>query len=125
MALVTALSALGASSLAAETARVMPPQQVTRHVVAAPKPEYPDAAKQRHQHGTGVFLLRTKIATGVVTEVITAQSTNYALLDDAAVKALRQWRFKPGALVHRDIYKPQLKRPIAKDECLVLVPVAF
>ena len=94
-------------------------------MLEAPKPDYPDAAKQRNEHGTGVYLLRTKIATGVVTEIIIGQSTGSVLLDDAAMKALRRWRFKPGVLVHRDIHKPRLKRPIAKDECLVLVPVTF
>jgi TonB family protein len=94
-------------------------------ILEAPKPEYPDAAKQRNEHGAGVYLLRTKIATGVVTEIIIGQSTGSVLLDDAAVKALRRWRFKPGVLVHRDIHKPHLKRPIAKDECLVLVSITF
>ena len=122
---VAVLIASSVPCFAADSAQVTPQHVAPNGILEAPKPEYPEAAKQRNQHGTGVFLLRTTIANGVVTEVITGQSTGQALLDDAAVKALRRWRFKPGVLIHREIHKPRLKRPITKDECLVLVPVSF
>ena len=94
-------------------------------MLEAPKPWYPDVAERRHIHGSGVFLLRTNIQSGRVTEVIVGQTTGNPLLDCEAVKALRGWRFKPRVLVHRDIHKPRLKRPITNDECLIMVPVTF
>ena len=120
-----ALFVANLSCFAAASARVTRPQVAMDRMIEAPKPEYPDKARRRHQHGNGVFLLRTNIQSGRVTQVIVAQSTLYVLLDDAAVKALRQWRFKPGVLTHRDIHKPRLNPPISKEECLVLVPVTF
>src|SRR4051812_11046713 len=94
-------------------------------VIEAPKPQDPYEGQRRRPHGTGAFLLRTIIHSGRVTQVIVGQSTGDTLLDAAAVKALRQWRFKSGVLVHRDIHKPRLNPPISKEECLVLVPVTF
>src|SRR5205807_5645400 len=91
-------------------------------MIEAPKPQDPYEGQRRRPHGTGAFLLRTIIQSGRVTQVIVGQSTGDTLLDAAAVKALRQWRFKPGVLVHRDIHKPRLNPPISKEECLVLVP---
>jgi protein TonB len=125
LSLFIALFASNLSCFAAASARETPRQDATKLVIESPKPEYPDQARQRHQHGTGVFLLRTNIQSGRVTQVIVAQSTLYVLLDDAAVKALRQWRFKPGALIHTEITKPRLNPPISKEECLVLIPVTF
>jgi TonB family protein len=120
-----ALFTANLSCWAAASAGMTRPEVAKDRMIEAPKPEYPDEARRRHQHGTGVFLLRTNIQSGRVTEVVVAQSTLHVLLDDAAVKALRQWRFKPGVLVHRDIHKPRLNPPISKEECLVLVPVTF
>lgn len=94
-------------------------------MISAPAPEYPLEAREKLERGSGVFLLRAKIHSGRVTQVIVARSTNYKSLDAAAVKAFRQWRFKPDVLVHRDIHKPRLTPPVAADECLVLVPVTF
>jgi TonB family protein len=105
--------------------QVARPQVAMSDILEAPKPWYPDEAERHRIHGSGVFLLRTNIQSGRVTEVIVGQTTGNPLLDTEAVKALRRWRFKPGILVHRDIHKPQLKRPITKDECLVMVPVTF
>jgi TonB family protein len=94
-------------------------------LLKAPKPENPYEGQRRQPHGTGAFLLRTNIQSGRVTQVIVGQTTGYALLDAAALKALRQWQFKPGVLVHTEITKPRLNPPISKEQCLVLVPVTF
>ena len=91
----------------------------------APDPEYPLEAKQRHERGSGVFLLRVTIHSGRVTQVIVARSCGYKSLDDAAVRGFLQWRFKPDVLVHRDIHKPRLTPPVSVGECLVLVPLTF
>jgi TonB family protein len=94
-------------------------------VAYAPDPEYPLEAKQRHERGSGVFLLRVNIHSGRVTQVVIGRSCGYKSLDDAAVKGFLQWRFKPDVLVHRDIHKPQLSPPVSAGECLVLVPLTF
>jgi TonB family protein len=119
------LVALLAVNLSIASAQVTRPMVATSDILEAPKPWYPDVAERRHIHGSGVFLLRTNIQTGRVTKVIVGQTTGNPILDYEALKALRQWRFKPGVLIHRDIDKPPLNPPISKDECLVLVPVTF
>ena len=120
-----ALLAANLSCFAMASARETPRQDATKLVIEAPKPEYPDQAQRQHQHGTGIFLLRTNIQSGRVTQVIVGQTTGSGLLDGAALKALRQWRFKPGALIYREITKPRLTPPLSKKESLVLIPVTF
>jgi TonB family protein len=122
---VCALFAATLSCSAAAHAPVTRPRVATDQILEAPKPENPYEGQRRQPHGTGAFLLRTNIQSGRVTQVIVGQTTGNGLLDAAAVKALRQWRFKPGVLTHRDIHKPLLNPPISKEECLVLVPVTF
>lgn len=87
---------------------VVPPSvrrsvQPARAVVSAPeplpafknrKPVYPKLARQRGQEG--IVLLRVSInAGGEVVGVDVAKSSGHNLLDDAAVKSIRRWRFKP------------------------------
>ena len=120
LCLVIALVAANASCFAAARDSVS-----MDRMIEAPKPKDAYEGQRHRPHGTGAFLLRTNIQSGRVTQVIVGQSTGDGLLDAAAVKALRQWRFKPGVLVHRDIHKPRLDPPISKEECLVLVPVTF
>jgi len=117
--------ALLAVNLSVASAQVTRPMVAMSDILEAPKPWYPDVAERRHIHGSGVFLLRTNIQSGRVTKVIVGQTTGNPLLDFEALKALRQWRFKPGVLIHRDIHKPRLNPAISKDECLVMVPVTF
>lgn len=98
---------------------------VTKLVIYGRDPTYPEEARKRQERGTGVFLLRTDIQSGRVIQVIVGKTTGHPLLDDAAMKALLGWRFKPGALVHTDIHKPVLNPPVSKDQCLVMIPVTF
>ena len=123
--LLVVLFALNLFSVAAASGQVVRPKVAMSDILEAPTPWYPDVAERRHIHGSGVFLLRTNIQSGRVTQVIVGQTTGNPLLDDEAVKALRRWRFKPGVLIHRDIHKPRLNPPVSKDECLVMVPVTF
>jgi TonB family protein len=125
LSLFVAFFAVNLWSVAVASDQATQPKVAMSDILEAPKPWYPDVAERHHIHGSGVFLLRTNIQTGRVTEVIVGQTTGNPLLDYEAVKALRRWRFKPGVLVHRDIHKPRLKRPITKDECLAMVPVTF
>jgi TonB family protein len=64
--------------------------------VFSPKPEYPLEARQRHLVGSGVLILHIDRDTGTVTSIDIEKSIGYKILDDAAIRALSQWRFKPG-----------------------------
>ncbi|MDN3515274.1 MAG: energy transducer TonB [Candidatus Brocadia sp.] len=57
-------------------------------------PEYPHLAKQMRQEG--LVILRVEIdEKGMPVQVKIEQSSGYQLLDRAALKAVRQWRFQP------------------------------
>lgn len=59
-----------------------------------PKPKYPRAARRRGQEGTVVLLIEV-LASGRVGEVAIEESSGHELLDGAAMKAVRRWRFTP------------------------------
>ena len=62
--------------------------------ISAPQPDYPLAARQNRIQGSGIFrLVLTKDGRVDLMQVI--KSTGNKLLDDAALKALTKWRFKP------------------------------
>jgi TonB family protein len=46
--------------------------------------------------GTGFFRLQVDPKSGRVLSASVAQSTGFAVLDQAALRALRRWRFYPG-----------------------------
>lgn len=57
-------------------------------------PIYPEIARRRGEQGR--VLLRVQVAAdGLPTDVSVAKSSGYAALDNAALTALRQWRFVP------------------------------
>jgi TonB family protein len=106
--------------------------QAAKVVIYSPLPKYPSFAQRlliQRTRGAymqifspnpkGVFALRVDIRTGRVKNVVIARSTGEAVLDAEVLRALRQWRFKTGALPHL------ATDPSAKDECLVKVPVTF
>lgn len=59
-----------------------------------PKPAYPRAARRLGQEGE-VLLLVEILASGRVGKIDIEKSSGYDILDDAAVKAVRKWRFAP------------------------------
>jgi protein TonB len=62
--------------------------------ISQPKPKYPSAARRAGQQGT-VTLSFTVGTSGTVTSVRVAKSSGHSLLDNAALAAIRRWRFKP------------------------------
>ena len=70
-----------------------------RHALAVytVKPEYSFAARSHWLEGRGVFLLTVR-PDGSVQSVDVLKTTGHSELDEAAVAAFRQWRFKPGAV---------------------------
>jgi periplasmic protein TonB len=57
-------------------------------------PVYPEVARRRGQQGR-VLLQVNVSANGVPVDVTVAQSSGFASLDDAALRAVEQWRFVP------------------------------
>ena len=109
----------------AEDATVSASPEVKRLAVRTPPPDYPLEARKRCIAGHGVFLLRVQIGSGRVTQVIVGLSTGSGILDDAAVHALSQWQFRPGAVPYRKITSVPMSPPQTSEEALVKVPVTF
>jgi protein TonB len=63
----------------------------------APRPQYPYEARSRRVTGSGVCVVDVG-PSGSVTSASMAQSIGSPILDNAAVSAFRQWRFKPGSV---------------------------
>lgn len=59
-----------------------------------PKPLYPELARKRGQEGR-VLLSANIDEKGELTELRVDKSSGFSLLDEAALKAVRRWRFKP------------------------------
>ena len=68
--------------------------------VYAPPPFYPYEARDKRMEGSGIALLKVDSRTGYVTSAQMSKSTGHKILDDAALEAFRQWRFKPGTRSH-------------------------
>jgi protein TonB len=60
----------------------------------APRPAYPLAARKRGVQGV-VTLLVTVADNGAPVEIALKSSSGHAILDDAALDAVRRWRFHP------------------------------
>lgn len=77
-----------------------------------PEPEYPALARRRQQEGT-VVLEALVTREGTVGGLAVHQSSGYPLLDEAALKGVKGWRFEPG------------RRGAVAVVMKVLVPVRF
>ncbi len=62
-----------------------------------PAPPYPEAAKSQGQEG--VVHLKVDVGPdGLVEDLSIRKSSGFPLLDEAALKAVRKWKFKPGKM---------------------------
>jgi len=68
-------------------------------LISGVRPEYPYEARKRRITGSGIVVMHIDRATGNVTSCEMAPSTGDEMLDDAAMFAMRQWRFKPGPVM--------------------------
>ncbi|MBS7698517.1 MULTISPECIES: TonB family protein [unclassified Chelatococcus] len=85
----------GAGSASAAVAPVIPPRPNPSDVMKN-WPAYPEALRQSGQEGT--VLLQVMVDEGGIPRQIgIARSSNVALLDEAAVLAVRRWRFSPAS----------------------------
>ncbi len=71
-------------------------QAVKHRAINSVRPEYPAEAKARHFTGSGVVVVQIDQRTGYVISARMLKSTGHKILDDAALKAFRQWHFRPG-----------------------------
>jgi len=67
-----------------------------------PPPVYPRSARERGEGGT-VLLEVEVLASGRCGTVAVLESSGHALLDEAAVYAVRQWVFKPARRWHQPV----------------------
>ena len=65
-------------------------------MIYAPLPSYPYAARSRNKTGFGIAVVEIDPTSGRVIRAEMAESTSHPELDDAALSAFRDWRFKPG-----------------------------
>ena len=66
-------------------------------------PEYPREARDKGLTGKGVAVVKVDPATGHVTSVSMVKSTGHDILDNAVLRALRQWRFRPRGITTFEI----------------------
>jgi TonB family protein len=66
-------------------------------------PAYPPEARDRGLTGKGVAIVKVDPATGHVMSVSMIKSTGHDILDNAALRALRQWRFRPRGITTFEI----------------------
>src|SRR5438128_7018633 len=85
---------LGLVSAQSPAATAGKPKRAPLHAWYAPKPDYPDTARDHRWEGSGVYRVHIG-ADGTVLSAETIRSTGYRVLDDSATKHLLRWRFDP------------------------------
>lgn len=75
-----------------------------------PLPQYPEMAQRRGQQGT-VSLEVLVLSDGRVGDVRLLVSSGYKMLDQAALKAVKRWQFKPATSLGR-VVESRVKVPI-------------
>jgi TonB family protein len=78
-------------------------------------PKYPREAGDKGVTGRGVAEIKVDARTGYVTSAWMLKSTGHQILDNAAVEAFRQWRFRP-----RTVTTVEIPVQIHDERCLLL-----
>jgi TonB family protein len=66
-------------------------------------PEYSPRDRLSRNQGSGLFRLKLDLRTGTVTNIAVIKAIGITTLDQSALAALRQWRWKPGKWKEVDI----------------------
>jgi len=72
-------------------------------VVKNVQPDYPKVDAMHRNAGFGLYRVTLDMKTGSVSKVSVTHSTGVATLDDSAMKALRQWIWRPGKWKEVDV----------------------
>jgi TonB family protein len=67
-------------------------------VLRAARPKYPKDAQGYYPKGSGIVLMGVDKKSGLVKSARMERSTSNKVLDDAALQACNQWRFKLGTV---------------------------
>ena len=89
-------SAGGGPPISATAPNVVPPR-----LLLQAQPEYPETARRIREQG--VVVLQAVIGTGGGVEDVQVLSSTSPLFDDAAIRAVRQWRYAPATLDRRSV----------------------
>lgn len=98
-------------SVREETPQVFPSQDISSHAnalepqslmeaavpVFAPQPKYPRMARKRGLEGTVILVVELD-AEGKISDVRIQSGSGFALLDDAALSIVEEWRFTPARM---------------------------
>ena len=90
----SSLSTQGTQSLPEPIALALTPAQVDPNYLHRPNPVYPALSKRLREEGTVVLRVNLD-AQGVVQDITIEKSSDAQRLDQAALEAVRQWRFIP------------------------------
>jgi TonB family protein len=87
--------ALGGHCLATEIPKFNPTMLVSGDMRKEQRPSYPVEARRHGIQGSGIYILNISAETGRVDSIQIKKSAGDKILDDAAMKALISYRFKP------------------------------
>ena len=71
---------------------------IRKDILHEVRPKYPYIARLKGHDGYGRYRLSIDRETGRVTSVEVVKTSTHKELDDCAVKAFQQWRFRPGTV---------------------------
>ena len=89
---------MAAEAQTAGPARVASGREARAVAIYTPPPDYPLEARQRRLTGRGMVLVEVDKKTGYVVAGRMLKSTGHTILDNAALRAFKLWRFKPGTV---------------------------
>lgn len=81
-------------------ATVAVPASYKNYAVSTPAPTYPFEARMDDLEGSGIARLTIDRQSGKAISATMQRSTGHKILDEAALRAVRQWQFKSGTPFH-------------------------
>jgi TonB family protein len=79
--------------------KILSEKETKKCVLETPFAEYPAEAMRRGIVGTGIYELRIDPKTSHEKSIVVIAAAGNPMLDQASMRALLKWRFKPGTVV--------------------------